>query len=102
MKAPALFLAHGSPMLAIEDHAYTSFLTKLGEGMSPKAIVVFTAHWMTRKPTVSAVEGTYEMIYDFSGFPRELYEVVYPARGSVEWAERVRERLAGVAEVAVD
>ncbi|AGT31687.1 MFS transporter [Geobacillus genomosp. 3] len=102
MKAPALFLAHGSPMLAIEDNAYTSFLAKLGEGIYPKAIVIFTAHWMTRKPTVSAVEGTYGMIYDFSGFPYDLYEIAYPAYGSVEWAERVRERLAGVAEVAVD
>ncbi|MED4924224.1 class III extradiol ring-cleavage dioxygenase [Anoxybacillus geothermalis] len=102
MNPPALFLAHGSPMLAIEDNAYTAFLGKLGEGIRPQAVVIFTAHWMTRQPTVSAVEGTYDMIYDFSGFPRELYEVVYPARGSVEWAERVRERLAGVAEVAVD
>ncbi|WJQ01520.1 class III extradiol ring-cleavage dioxygenase [Geobacillus stearothermophilus] len=102
MRSPALFLAHGSPMLAIEDNAYTALLGKLGEGIRPQAVVVFTAHWMTRQPTVSVVEGTYDMIYDFSGFPRELYEVVYPARGSVEWAERVRERLGGVAEVAVD
>ncbi|MED5043376.1 class III extradiol ring-cleavage dioxygenase, partial [Geobacillus stearothermophilus] len=102
MRPPTLFLAHGSPMLAIEDNAYTALLGKLGEGIRPQAVVVFTAHWMTRQPTVSVVEGTYDMIYDFSGFPRELYEVVYPARGSVEWAERVRERLGGVAEVAVD
>ncbi|QIZ67472.1 DODA-type extradiol aromatic ring-opening family dioxygenase [Geobacillus subterraneus] len=102
MRPPALFLAHGSPMLAIEDNAYTAFLKKLGEGIRPQAVVIFTAHWMTRQPTVSAVEGTYDMIYDFSGFPRELYEVVYPARGSVEWAERVRERLSSVTDVAID
>ncbi|ELK21291.1 extradiol ring-cleavage dioxygenase, class III protein, subunit B [Anoxybacillus flavithermus TNO-09.006] len=71
MKAPALFLAHGSPMLAIEDSSYASFLTTLGKQMHPKAIVVFTAHWTTRQPTVSSIDGTYEMIYDFSGFPRQ-------------------------------
>lgn len=99
MKAPALFLAHGSPMLAIEDSAYTSFLTTLGKQMHPKAIVVFTAHWMTRQPTVSSIAGTYEMIYDFSGFPRELYEVTYAAQGSVEWAKRAQHHLKHVSPI---
>ena len=42
---PSLFLAHGSPMLAIQDTDYTRFLKTLGETYKPKAIVIFTAHW---------------------------------------------------------
>ncbi len=40
---PSLFLAHGSPMLAIQDTDCTSFLKILGETYKPKAIVIFTA-----------------------------------------------------------
>jgi 4,5-DOPA dioxygenase extradiol len=33
-------------------------------------------------------------IHDFGGFPRELYQVKYPARGDLELARRVQELLA--------
>lgn len=93
MIAP-LFLAHGSPMLAIEDNDYSAFLAELGRTLKPKAIVIFTAHWETENPTISALDGIYDTIYDFGGFPDALYQVKYPARGSVEWAEKVGERFA--------
>jgi 4,5-DOPA dioxygenase extradiol len=84
-----LFLAHGSPLLAIEDKPYTRFLKDLGNGMKPKAVVIFTAHWETEKVTVSSHNDEYETIYDFYGFPDELYQVKYPARGSSEVAAQV-------------
>jgi 4,5-DOPA dioxygenase extradiol len=90
---PSLFLAHGSPMLAIEDNDYTQFLAKLGETIRPKAIVIFTAHWETENPTVSFRDDVYETIYDFGGFPPELYAVKYPAKGSTEIASVVAKRL---------
>lgn len=89
---PSLFLAHGSPMLAIEQTPYTDFLAELGGRFRPKAIVVFTAHWEQQVTTVSLSDDVYETIYDFGGFPDELYQVTYPARGSSIIASMLMER----------
>mgnify|MGYP001198374876 FL=1 len=90
---PSLFLAHGSPMLAIEDSPYAGFLAELGRTLRPKAIVIFSAHWESPVTTVSSTDGTYDTIYDFGGFPPELYRIKYPARGSTAVAAKVTERL---------
>lgn len=89
---PSLFLAHGSPMLAIETNEYTHFLANLGQRIKPKAIVVFTAHWETEVLTISSRDDVYETIYDFYGFPDELYTVKYPAKGSTQIASILEER----------
>lgn len=103
MAIPSLFLAHGSPMLAIEENDYTRFLAELAGRFAPKAIVVFTAHWERPVTTVTSTDGVYETIYDFGGFPDELYQVAYPARGSKAVAAKLIERFraAGI-EAATD
>ncbi|RKN85364.1 DODA-type extradiol aromatic ring-opening family dioxygenase [Paenibacillus ginsengarvi] len=97
---PSLFLAHGSPMLAIEQTDYTSFLSELGRSIKPKAIVIFTAHWEQAATTVSSSDAVYDTIYDFGGFPDELYRIKYPARGSAIVAGIVKDRLTA-AKIAV-
>lgn len=89
---PSLFLAHGSPMIAVENNPYTEYLGKLGEQIKPKAIVIFTAHWETPILTVSDRDDVYETIYDFGGFPPELFAVKYPAKGSRHTASIIIER----------
>ena len=76
---PTLFLSHGSPLLAIEDSAARRFLTALGSRLPrPKAIVVLSAHHdADRVEVTSSAEPP--TIYDFGGFPRELYELRYRA-----------------------
>ncbi|WP_027415925.1 DODA-type extradiol aromatic ring-opening family dioxygenase [Aneurinibacillus terranovensis] len=89
---PSLFLAHGSPMLAIENTEYTGFLKKFAQPIKPKAIVIFTAHWESDILTISSTEHVYETIYDFYGFPDELYSIKYQAKGSKQIASMVEER----------
>ncbi|NRT76898.1 DODA-type extradiol aromatic ring-opening family dioxygenase [Clostridium beijerinckii] len=89
-----LFLAHGSPMMAIEEDNYTEFLNNLGKKLNPKAIVIFTAHWDSETLTISSSDSTYETVYDFYGFPEELYNVKYEAQGSSTVAAKVEEKLS--------
>lgn len=90
---PAMFLAHGSPMIAIEDSEYARFLDDLGGSLSPvKAAVVFSAHWESGVQSVSGV-SRYTTIYDFGGFPDALYQVEYPAPGDPEIASRIQRLL---------
>ncbi|QRG66573.1 DODA-type extradiol aromatic ring-opening family dioxygenase [Brevibacillus choshinensis] len=88
---PSFFIAHGAPLLAIEDNPYTQFLGTLGRTLPrPKAIVLFSAHWESAVQRVSDVD-TYETIYDFGGFPEALYRIQYPARGSQTITEDIKD-----------
>ena len=78
---PAFFIAHGAPLLAIENNEYTQFLSELGKKHSnPKAVILFSAHWEASIQQISDV-GEYSTIYDFGGFPEALYQIQYPAKG---------------------
>lgn len=89
-RMPVVFVGHGTPMNAIEDNRWSRSFADLGRMVPrPTAILSVSAHWF--------VDGTYltgnarpETIHDFSGFPRELYEVDYPAPGNADLAQRVR------------
>ncbi|HQT60889.1 MAG TPA: class III extradiol ring-cleavage dioxygenase [Acidiphilium sp.] len=86
---PALFVSHGSPMLALTETPARSFLAGLSATLPrPRAILVVSAHWETDAPMVNAVErnGT---IHDFFGFPRALYQLAYPAPGDAALAQRI-------------
>lgn len=89
-KMPVLFIGHGNPMNAIEVNPFTEGLRKLGESFveMPIAIMVVSAHWLTRGTFVSTTESP-EIIYDFYGFPKELYQVKYPAMGAPSIAREV-------------
>lgn len=86
-KLPVLFLGHGSPMNAISDNEFVRSFSKLGETIEmPRAILCISAHWMTEGSWVTAMEHP-KTIHDFGGFPKELYEVQYPALGDPALAD---------------
>jgi 4,5-DOPA dioxygenase extradiol len=100
---PSYFIAHGAPLLAIEKNDYTQFLNELGNNLPrPKAIVVFSAHWVSRVQMVSEVND-YETIYDYYGFPEEMYHIKYNAKGEQNISKEVQGLLASQGiPVAVD
>lgn len=90
---PALFVSHGAPTVVLDETPARAFLTRLAEGLPrPRAIVVVSAHWLTRAPVASAAERP-ETIHDFGGFPEALYRMTYPAPGAPDLARDLALRL---------
>ena len=67
-------------------------ILKLGTPEQPKAIVLVTAHWSTKKPTISNGKS-HSLLYDYYGFPKESYQLKYEAPGSPEVAGLVEKAL---------
>ena len=94
-RQPALFVSHGSPMLALEDGPAHRFLRGWSADLPrPRAILAVSAHWETATPTVSLAARP-ETIHDFRGFPTALDELRYPAPGAPDVAAAAAGLLAG-------
>jgi 4,5-DOPA dioxygenase extradiol len=90
-RMPALFIGHGSPMNMVLSNPFTRSLAALGPALPrPDAIMVISAHWLTHGTFVHCTDSP-RMIYDFFGFPRELYRVKYECRGAPSCANQVTE-----------
>ena len=93
MRLPTLFVPHGAPTFALRPGAAGTALVNLAQRLErPRAIIVISPHWETRDPVVSSATDL-ETIYDFGGFPDELYSLTYPAHGSTTLAQHVADTL---------
>ncbi len=93
--AKAYFIGHGSPFNLVKSNPFTMDLDALAKTLQrPKAVVVISAHFLTRGSMVTASDHP-RQINDFYGFPKELYEVRYPARGDSRIARMLIESVSG-------
>lgn len=95
---PSLYLSHGSPMTALEPREAGGFMQRLGPAIDstfgrPTAVLALSAHSLAREPVLLAAPQ-HEAVYDFGGFPPELYALRYDAPGAPALAPRVAQLLS--------
>ena len=101
-RMPVAFLPHGGGPWAFVDIGWDikdadTLKQYLGDVRNlpktpPKALLVISAHWEERVPTVMTATQP-PMFYDYYGFPPASYEIKWPAPGDPALAARVRELL---------
>jgi len=111
-KIPSFFFGHGQPMLIWPESVpppdremfasmgpkgpLATFLKDFGpalmEKYKPKAIVVFSAHWETRRERVVTDYGDENpLLMDYFGFTPELYQVQFKSRGDSALSRKIVE-----------
>lgn len=86
---PSLFISHGSPMIMVQKNETTKFLENLPNSFpKPKYILVVSAHWVSKELTILYDENP-GLMYDFYGFPNELYNLEYPIKSSIKKADEI-------------
>ena len=83
-------------MPLLGDSAHSEMVSCLGAIAAtierPSAIIVVSAHWEERLPTVTSGENP-ALIYDYSGFPEESYEIEYPCPGAPDLSRSIAGQL---------
>lgn len=100
MTLPTYFISHGGgpwpwlPKMAAEfEPLAASFRAMPGEiGETPKAVLMISGHWESDSYAVMHARRP-GMVYDYTGFPPETYQITYPAPGAPELAEQVAQRI---------
>jgi 4,5-DOPA dioxygenase extradiol len=78
----------------LADNVWTRSWRRIASELpKPRTILSVSAHWCTHGIGVTAMEAP-PTIHDFGGFPKEMYDIRYPARGEPALARRVVDLLA--------
>ena len=88
-----IYLSHGGgPLPLLGDKGHQNMIDMIQEVaptlIKPAAILVISAHWEAPKPTITGGASP-SLIYDYYGFPKESYEIKYPAPGSPDLANKI-------------
>ncbi|THB73116.1 MAG: dioxygenase [Desulfobacteraceae bacterium] len=92
-RSSALYIPHGGGPLPLMDHPghhdLIRFLKAIPERLGePDLILVISAHWEAFVPSVTG-DPQPPIEYDYYGFPKECYQITYPAPGAPEMAAQI-------------
>ncbi len=88
---PSIFISHGSPYLCLTQYPSAIFLKELPKLFDkPKYIIIVSAHWTTNELRILSNPNP-NIIYDFYGFPKELYDKKYPIKNDLKKVEEIVE-----------
>lgn len=102
MQMPVAYIPHGGGPWPFMQGPFTRDLAPLRTYLEnlpgllpekPRAILVISAHWEEAVPTLMTSPRP-PMLYDYSGFPPETYQIRWDAPGAPELAQRVAGLLA--------
>lgn len=91
-RMPVGFVSHGAPTLALDAQRGADFARWAQALPHPRAVLVVSAHWLDAPPTLGTRERR-PLMYDFGGFPDELYHVRYDAPVAADLADDLQRRL---------
>ena len=77
----------------MEDNEFSRAWQTVGQTLPrPRAVLCISAHWETAGTRVAAMPDP-QTLYDFHGFPKQLYEIRYPAPGAPDLASDIKHAL---------
>lgn len=87
---PTVFISHGTPMLAFGDDPFHENLARFSASIpKPKAIAIVSAHSVSSEDVHVLRTDKNWIQYDFSGFPKELYQIKYECAGDPKLADEI-------------
>jgi len=94
MLAPVFFVSHGSPMNALKKSGkYVDSLRQVANKWKDKinCALVISAHWTTHNGLKMTSKPQPKLMYDFGGFPDELFRFQYQISTSDNLLKRLKE-----------
>lgn len=93
--APSVYIGHGAPLNIIWDTNYKENLQKFAQSIPPPhSVLVVSAHWEQNIPLQITSGFQPPIIYDYYGFPKEMYQLKYPSPGNPSLAKLIAEKLS--------
>jgi 4,5-DOPA dioxygenase extradiol len=102
-RMPAVFVGHGTPYGAIRPGEYTERWSEIGRALpEARAILMISAHWLSRGGVMVTANQSPRMNYDMYGFPEEMYQIQYAAPGNPQLATDIGEAIQSQTRVHLD